>query len=143
MCGNSKDDDCNGWADECDLACSGCEDDSYEPNDFPVNVPSLTKGSYPMKLCPCRDDWFAFNVNAETRINVSVEFSHAQIDIDARLYRAGPEGQGIGEQVASSTSPTDNEAIDWVTDAPGAYYLRIFPFRDEDEPSGSYTLRIL
>ena len=136
------DEDCNGYADQCDTACNGCQDDAYEPNDFPSNVPSLNPGTYPMMLCPCRDDWFAFNVNMGTRIRAAADFVHADIDIDIRLYRAGPEGQGVGDQVATSAGTTDREEVDYVADMPGAYYLRIFPFRDANDISGSYSLTI-
>lgn len=141
--GDSVDDDCNGWADQCDLACSSCRDDAFEPNDFPVNVPSIEAGTYAMELCPCRDDWFAFHVAAGTRIHALLSFTHADIDIDARLYLSGADGYGITEPaVASSTSATDEEAIDHTAAVAGTYFLRVYPFRDEDDPAGSYSMTI-
>ena len=140
-CGSDdEDEDCNGWADDCDQACNGCTDDIYEPNDFPVNVPSLSEGSYMLDLCPCRDDWFSFPVDTGQRIFARAEFIHADIDIDMALYIAGPQGQGTDGQVAGSASSNNEEIIDYTAEAPGFYYLRIFPFRSEDRPTGSYRL---
>lgn len=143
-CGsNDVDEDCNGWADQCDLACSGCEDDPYEPNDLPINVPTLNAGTYDMKLCPCRDDWYAFNVDMGTRIHAVINFTHADIDIDAKLFVTGADGQGTeGDPVATSATTSDTETIDYTTTMPGTYFLRVYPFRDEDKPSGSYSLTL-
>lgn len=143
-CGSDDvDEDCNGWADECDLACSGCEDDAYEPNDLPINVPTLNAGTYDMKLCPCRDDWYAFNVDMGVRIHAVVTFTQADIDIDAKLFVSGPDGQGTdGDPVATSAGVEDTETIDYTTTMPGTYFLRVYPFRDEDNPSGSYSLTL-
>lgn len=138
-CGNEADDDCNGYADECDLACSGCVDDAFEPNNEAVNVPLIQPGSYDLKICPCRDDWFAFQ-KQEGRIVVNALFSHAEIDIDMRLYRV-TEGGGSGEMVASSASSDDDESIDFTVDMPGTYYVRIYAF-SPGKPQGSYTLEV-
>jgi len=144
LCGADEvDDDCNGWADGCDLACSGCQDDAYEPNDFPVNVPTVTAGTYDMELCPCRDDWFAFQVAMGDRIHAVIDFSSEQIDIDAKLFLSGPDGSGISEPaVDSSTSTSDQEVIDYTAAMAGVYFLRVYPFRDEDDPAGSYSITL-
>ena len=144
LCGADEvDDDCNGWADGCDLACSGCQDDAYEPNDFPVNVPTVTAGTYDMELCPCRDDWFAFQVAMGDRIHAVIDFSSDEIDIDAKLFLSGPDGSGISEPpVDSSTSTGDQEVIDYTAAMAGVYYLRVYPFRDEDDPAGSYSITL-
>jgi hypothetical protein len=143
-CGsNDVDEDCNGWADQCDLSCSECQDDPYEPNDLPINVPTLNAGSYDMKICPCRDDWYAFNVDMGVRIHAVISFTHADIDIDAKLFKSGADGQGTdGEPVASSATTTDTETIDYTTTAPGTYFLRVYPFRDEDKPAGDYSITL-
>lgn len=144
VCGADEvDEDCNGWADRCDLACSGCQDDAYEPNDFPINVPTVTPGTYDMELCPCRDDWFAFQVAMGDRIHAVIDFTHADIDIDAKLFLSGPDGSGITEPaVATSTTTTDQEAIDHTAAMAGTYFLRVYPFRDEDDPAGSYSITL-
>lgn len=150
QCGDAEDceaaevdEDCNGWADHCDLACSGCQDDPYEPNDFPVNVPSINPGTYDMELCPCRDDWFAFPADMGGRIHATIDFVHEDIDIDARLYLSGPDGQGITEPpVASSAGTDDQEEIDHTAASAGVYFLRVYPFRDADDPAGPYSITL-
>ncbi len=144
VCGSDDvDDDCNGWADACDLVCSGCQDDEFEPNDFPINVPTVAAGTYDLELCPCRDDWFAFQVAAGDRIHAVIDFTHADIDIDAKLFLSGPDGSGITEPaVATSNSSSDQEVIDYTAEAAGAYFLRVYPFRDDDDPAGSYSITL-
>jgi hypothetical protein len=135
------DENCDGWPDQCDTSCNGCTDDAYEPNDFPVNVPNPPAEVAELTLCPCRDDWFAFQVGAQTRIHAVASFVDSDIDIDMRLWRAGPEGQGTeGPALDTSAGTTDTEEIDWTSDAPGTYFLQIYPFYDDENPSGTYTL---
>ncbi|HUS64335.1 MAG TPA: hypothetical protein VMZ28_07315, partial [Kofleriaceae bacterium] len=104
ICGNGgTDDDCNGWGDICDLSCSGCTDDIYEPNDLPVNVPSLTADTYNLHLCQCRDDWWAFNRGPGDNVQALATFLTSNIDIDLDLYLSGPDGAGVIEPPVASS----------------------------------------
>ena len=148
VCGtDGKDEDCNGFADDCDPACNGCTDDLFEPNDVPVNVPQAPSGTNDLTICPCRDDWFSFNVAMGDRIHAIITFngdtSNGGIDLDMKLFRVGPDGTGTdGDPVATSAGTTGTEEIDWTADMPGTYLLRIYPFSAADMPSGSYTLTV-
>ena len=144
VCGtDGKDEDCNGYADDCDPACNGCTDDLFEPNDVPVNVPEAPTGSNDMSICPCRDDWFSFNVAMGDRIHAIADFNSASIDIDMKLFRVGPDGTGTdGDPVATSAGTTGTEEIDWTADMPGTYLLHIYPFNATDKPMGDYTLTV-
>jgi hypothetical protein len=146
VCGtDGKDEDCDGWADACDTDCSGCVDDAFEPNDLAVNVPSIQPGTYDdMVICPCRDDWFAFFVSPGQRIRPTINFTTALIDLDMRLFWVNPDGSGTGTQVASSVTTTNQETIDYLVPAGagGTYYLRIYPFKQDDKPQGTYQLII-
>lgn len=141
ICGNGKDDDCNGETDQCDPACNKCVDDDYEPNDQPVLVPMLDPGSYSLRICPCHDDWFSFRAQMGGVIHVLAEFQNSQMDLDLELYRAGPSGDGVGDKVASSMTKTNMEEINWTADMAGTYYLHAFVFGDM-YGSGSYTLTV-
>jgi hypothetical protein len=142
-CGTDElDEDCNGWADACDLACSECVDDAYEPNDVAVNVPTIEPGSYDLALCPCRDDWFAFHVGEGEPISATIAFVHDEIDIDLRLFYVEPGGGGTGVQVADSVSSDDVETIDHVAAMAGTYFLRVYPFDQESRPRGTYQLTV-
>lgn len=138
ICGNDGvDDDCNGRADECDNACNGCIDDGFEPNDIALDVPMIEPGTYTMQICPCRDDWFAYQRDANQSIRVTATFDDTAININLKLYKAAPGGFGEGDQVASSFSGTGVESIDFTVIEAGLYYLHV------DSPSqdarGSYT----
>lgn len=143
ICTNGVDDNCNSWIDECDLECSQCEDDEMEPNDSPINAPLIAKGSYDLQICPCRDDWFAFERKANTRIKATVNFSHATMDLDLFLYEAAEDG-GKGDVVNISAGVSNQEVIDVLVDKTTVYLLEIRPFRVKDDsgPGGSYQLKI-
>ena len=71
----------------------------------------------------------------------TASFSNAAIDLDLRLYRV-LGGGGTGEQVAASSTTSDEERIAYVAAEAGTYYLRVFPFRQDDRPRGTYRLMI-
>ena len=140
-CGNDTDDDCNGFRDECDSACNGCEDDYLEPNDTPFSVPMITPDTYAdLKICPCREDWFSFLVGEGGRIRATANFTHSEIDIDLKLYKAEDAEMHMDTAVATSAGTTNTEEIDYTSTGPGAYYLRVYSFRNDGQ--GTYTLRI-
>jgi hypothetical protein len=141
ICNSGVDDDCNGFEGDCDQACNGCVDDIFEPNDFPFTVPQIAPGTYQLQLCPCRDDWFAFHKSRNQRIRVTTTFSHAQMNLNMRLYRAGPGGNGTGDFLVGSFTTTNQEDIDYLVDVSGAYYLHIYALGTENR-QGPYTLRI-
>jgi hypothetical protein len=141
ICTNEVDDNCNGAIDQCDDECNDCVGDAFEPNDVPVNVPLVAKGSYELTICPCSEDWFAFERNADQRISVTADFVHATVDIDMRLYKAAPDGTQ-GDLVATSASTTSQELIDEVVDETTLYLLRVYPFGSTGTPNGPYTLTI-
>jgi hypothetical protein len=141
ICDNGIDDDCNAFKDGCDPGCNGCVDDFLEPNDTPFDVPILQKGVYEnLVLCPCRDDWFAFAVQANQRLRLTASFTHALIDIDLRLYKA-TDAENQGAPVASSVTTTNIESIDYTPTAAGVYYLRVYAF-NKDKANGSYKLTV-
>lgn len=139
ICDNGEiDDDCNGLADSCDPTCNGCIDDVLEPNDVAVDVPMITEGDHTLQICPCRDDWFAYQRSVGQRIQVSATFDSSTINISLRLFRAGEGGLGEGDLVATSANGTSTETIDFLVDIDGVYYLQVYsPFGDE---TGSYNL---
>ena len=40
-----------------------CTNDGFEPNDSQIQAVGLAEGSYPAKICPGDEDWFAITVN--------------------------------------------------------------------------------
>ena len=141
ICDNEADENCDGWVDICDPQCNDCIDDNLEPNDFAVNVPVVESGTYELQICPCRDDWFAFERRAGQRIRVTADFVHSTLPLNLRLYQATATGEQ-GDFVAGSFTATDQESIDTVVETDGLYYLRAYPFGGTPDPAGSYTLTI-
>jgi hypothetical protein len=141
ICDNEEDDNCDGYSDLCDQSCSGCIDDALEPNDFLINVPSIEAGSYELKLCPCRDDWFAFDVNVGQRIRATSDFDHDVMNLNMRLYKATPGGEQ-GAFAQGSFTTTDQESIDYSAEEAGLYFMRIYILGTAGEQQGSYTLTV-
>jgi hypothetical protein len=142
-CSNEVDDDCDGYRDECDSQCNGCDDDNLEPNDTPFSVPMVPPDTYSdLKICPCREDWYSFLVGEGGRIRADATFLHSEIDIDMKLYEAAVAEMHMDMPVEGGTSltTTNNEAINFVSPSGGLYYLRVYSFRTDDQ--GSYTLKI-
>ena len=140
-CGNDFDDDCNGFSDECDPECNGCDDDYLEPNDTPFSVPMVAPDTYnDLKICPCREDWYAFLVGEGGIIHAKASFSHAEVDIDMQLYKAEDAEMHSGTTVAASASTDDDEEIEYTSTGPGTYYLRVFAFRQDGQ--GGYDLTV-
>jgi len=141
-CSNDQDDDCNGFKDECDPGCNGCDDDYFEPNDTPFSVPMIAPDTYDdLKICPCREDWYAFLVGEGGTINVTANFDHDTIDIDLKLYKAEDAEMHNDTTVAASTTTTDVESVDYTSTGPGTYYLRVYSFRQDGQGAYSLTVR--
>jgi len=142
-CDNGIDDNCNGYEDECDSICNGCVDDALEPNDTPFEVPMVTPGDYnELKICPCRIDFYAFDVGANGTINVDVNFDVGEVDIDLKLYTVENAEQRIEPAEASSTGTTGTESIDYTSTAGGRYYLKVYSFPEGGDRAGTYTMSI-
>lgn len=139
-CANDLDDDCNALVDECDPACNGCADDELEPNDVPFAAMALASGSYSLALCPCREDWFRFELPEGGGVDARATFTHADVDIDLRLMRAADAEAGSDTWVASSQTTSDEESISYVSTAGGTYYLRVYSFQDGS--AGGYRLDV-
>ncbi len=140
-CGNDTDDDCNGFKDECDPGCNGCDDDYFEPNDTPFSVPMVPPDTYDgLKICPCREDWYAFLVGEGGIIHAKVTFEQDQVDIDMKLYKAEDAEMHSDTTVASSVTTDDYEEVEYTSTGPGMYYLRVYSFRQDGQ--GDYSLTV-
>jgi hypothetical protein len=124
-CTNGEDDDCDFLADDRDTDCNGCVDDYLEPNDAPQGVPVALAGTYDLSMCPYSDDWFSLQGRKGSSIFVTINFKHAQADLDLRLYRAAEAASPSAMPVASSLYITDSENINWQADEDGTYYLKV------------------
>ncbi|MBA3397669.1 MAG: PPC domain-containing protein [Deltaproteobacteria bacterium] len=139
-CTNDKDDNCNGYTDECEPTCNGCVDDGFGPNWVPFFVPMIADGTYPLQICPCRDDWFAFNLVQGRSLRVRVTFTSTALDLDIKLQTPAAAESNSTVSVARSATTTGIEEFTYVAAATGTYYLKIYSFRDGG--TGKYTLTI-
>lgn len=139
-CADGKDNNCNGFTDACDTTCNGCKEDALGPNWTPFFVPMIAPGTYNAEICPCRDDWFAFGVNAGEVIHVKATFSTAEIDLDMKLQTASDAEMNSTNSVASSVTTTATEEINYTATANGLYYLKIYSYKKDD--FGAYKLTI-
>jgi len=139
-CTNGKDDNCNGYTDMCDTTCNGCMEDALGPNWAPFFVPQVPPGTYPMSICPCRDDWFAFPLNMNEVVHVKATFTTTVVDIDMKLFKAADAEANSTTSVASSVTTTGTEEITYTATAAGLYYLKIYAYKKDD--FGPYTFTI-
>jgi hypothetical protein len=139
-CSDGKDNDCDGFVDQCDPSCNGCMDDALEPNNDPFYVPMVAAGSYQLQICPCRSDWFAFTaVNSGDVIHVKITFNTANIDLDMLLQAPSDAEMGSTNHVAISAGTTNTEEINWTSTMAGTYYLKVYPYSGNNAP---YTLTV-
>jgi hypothetical protein len=139
-CANGKDDNCNGFTDQCDTTCNGCVEDALGPNWTPFFVPMVAAGAYDMAICPCRDDWFAFQAAASDIIHVKATFNTAEIDLDMKLQTAANAEANSTDSVASSVTTTATEEINYTVTTAGLYYLKIYSYKKDD--FGKYKMTI-
>ncbi|MCU7836959.1 MAG: trypsin-like serine protease [gamma proteobacterium symbiont of Taylorina sp.] len=113
-------------------------DDSYEDNNTINTAYDLSSqeqtwlSSIAGTGIQADDDWYKIFVEPGfERVIIDSTFTHANGDIDIRLYNA------FGSILAESTSSTDNESIDYTVTGSGSYYIKVF-FADA---SNSYDLK--
>lgn len=92
-----------------DGPCPGVADDSLEPNNDCISAINVANGTYmALHVDKARSDWFKFVVADGATLDVQFLFSTANGDLDVRMWDACG-----GTSLATSTSGTDNETINW------------------------------
>jgi hypothetical protein len=118
-----------------DLTCA--KDDAWEPNND-----LLTASTYFMAsgnstdaiVCPGDDDFYSDSVQEGATVSVTVDFVHAEGDIDVCLYHGST-------QVACSTGITDQESISYPDAEAGTYTVQVYVVVDYGSLLGNtYTL---
>ncbi len=94
--------------------------DRAEGNDsFETAVPITTTLYEDFTLCDGESDFLKFAVQEGDLIDVWVDFTHAEGDVDLYLYLDD------GTLLTESTSTTDDERIEWAAWATGEYVLEV------------------
>ena len=73
---------------------------------------------------PVDNDFYFFSVDTEDALTLTVEFSHAEGDIDVNLYDVNRN------YLSGSSSSTDNETV--TIDGAGEYYLKVFGYAGDE-----------
>lgn len=82
----------------------------------------------PLQICAGDHDFWSFQAQAGARIVADVLFTHADGDLDAHLF--APNGM----QIANAAGSADNERVDVIAPATGAYVLEVFGYSDDENP---------
>ena len=104
----------NAWAD-----CP--QDDAYEDNDSYQEAATLNNSSESdLFVCDTDEDWFLVSGTQGELLTIEAMFTHADGDIDLKLY----DGSDFENALASSVSVSDNETLSYMADSSGSYYLQ-------------------
>ena len=96
-----------------------CTDDSEEENDTCSAAVTIPEGVYDdLKICPYDQDWFEVDLSAGETLSVTIQFLHADGDLDMSLY----DGDCV-TLLDFSNSTDDNEQLVHTAVAGGAYDL--------------------
>jgi len=118
---------------------SGCRSDRFEPNDTESAAPVLTAAVHAnLASCDSDDDYYAVDLTAGATLDVTVDFAHAEGDIDLRLYEQG----GI-VTLASSITTSAPESFSYNVPTTGRYMIRVNQYLDSGTiPGNSYNMTI-
>lgn len=116
-----------------------CYDDFLEPNDSLAAASPMIPSSYPgLHLCPSNPDWYGVDLTAGSNAVVNLWFQAAEGNLDLFLYTAS------STVVASSTSSSDDEALDYLVPADGTYYIKVELTSDAGfTPGTPYDLEVI
>lgn len=135
ICGNQRDDDCNGLVDDEDPRCRPCVNDDLEPNDAVGSPRVPVDQAYDdLVLCAGDDDWFGVMMEADQTLSALIRFSHAEGDINLELI--GPNRR---DMVEDSRGLSDVEQITYTATTTGVHHLHVFGDR---QASNTYRLEL-
>lgn len=114
-----------------------CPQDQYEDNDQDFGAPLMLPGSYNLNVCVGDEDYFDVILSGGETVNVDVQFSHAEGDIDIQLLGF------LGIPLESSASSTDNESVSYTASNTGLFTIRVALFTDTGTmPGNPYSITV-
>ncbi len=111
-----------------------CQDDQYEPNDNPVQAPSLGFGEFMADACAGNDDYYRLQLSAGQ--NVRIELRSPQEDSDLDLLVISPNADFI---IVSSESAGSTEILEGPSPFTGNFLIKVYAYQGAE---GSYSLSI-
>lgn len=127
---------CNMVTGHCEGSATACVDDGREQNDTRGNA-NLVGGNNQINLvsCPMDEDFFRISLAQSDTLNVDVDFSHAEGNINIELL----DSNGAVER--SSNSQTDNESFSYGNGQAQDVFVRVYLDSDAGAmPGNSYRL---
>ncbi len=114
---------CAVYEDCTDFQC-GCKlDEGLEPNDACTAAVSIETGLWKdLAICLGGDeDWYSVLLEPGQTLTTTLSFTHAEGDLDVYLYK---QGNCVG-YVASSSSSSDNEELEYSSTTLSTYLIRV------------------
>lgn len=134
ICGDDRDNDCNGLVDEEDPHCATCIDDVLEPNND-VDAPRIQPGTYgDLQICAGNQDYYPIYLRAGERLDAQILFQHTEGNLDLELL-----GIDKSTVLTGSTSNEDVETVIWTATVSGDHLLRVF---GSQTTTNGYRLRV-
>lgn len=110
-----------------DLACPA--DDPFEPNDERTeSVRLYPPTEIPATACASDEDWYRVTVSSGCTLELAVDFSHAEGDLDVELRDSSDA------ILASSRTSTDDEELSFTATSFTTAYARVFVFQGGGTP---------
>lgn len=121
-----------------EAGATGCTDDANEPDDTLSTFRRGSTGTLPsLRACAGDADVTGIALNIGDTISVSVDFRHAEGDIDLILV------DPAGEEVAISETTTDDESLSWQAEIGGTHYIVVVLYDDLGVAAGNtYSLTV-
>jgi len=146
ICDDGMDNDLDGLIDCEDETCAqldqcvvlACSLDDFSENHTREDAALIQPGVYDdLAVCVGADDWFSIALCAGGTLNIDVNFTHAEGDLDVKLF------SDDNTPIASSLSINDNESVAYVnrTDVEEDLSLRIYNL-DDDGDGNVYQLEV-
>ncbi|MBW2257226.1 MAG: trypsin-like peptidase domain-containing protein [Deltaproteobacteria bacterium] len=112
-----------------------CTDDLvHEDNDAQIDATPLTADFYEagLQICTDDDDWYVFEVDPWDTLTATTTFTHANGDLDLKLY----DTYGIADQ---SASVTGSETVWYTNPAGGSMWVQVYGY---DGAENQYALDV-
>jgi subtilase family serine protease len=120
---------------------SSCELDALEPNSLlPFLGKVVSNGTYNnLKLCYDDKDIYLIYLKKDTTFNADIYFTDDEGDIEMKLFK--PNDTTASSSVASSTSASDDESIEYIAKETGFHILEIYKYSSSDNAQ-TYSMEL-
>lgn len=111
-------------------------DDAYENNNTFATAKGIPTSFSDPNLISYDDDWYQVYANAGSDLNITINFTHSNGNLDLGLYNAS------GTLVKYSYSSLNQETISYSVPSTGYYFIKVFGNNGAANPSYSMTVNV-